>query len=325
MADSQAREQTNTLVVGISGPSSSGKTTLARLLQRIFCGVDMQPSSGTGSTENKLNTFIIHEDDFYYPDDQIPYTTTKSGERIQDWDTADAIDTSFLAQALAYVRQHGKLPPRLQSKEDQNDKTDSGVEDGLVQDLRRLVGERLGSGTGTESQKPKTIAFMEGFLLYSAPDANKDKSPLRVVQDQIHLPLFLPASYTNVKTRREARSGYVTIGPVPDAPEPETKSSLGSKGEPIDLEAEDDRPPQNFWVDPPGYVDDIVWPRYVEDHAWLLIADEGVEGGLVERVGEGVDVRADAGVRVAPGRGNLGMDVVLKWAVEEVLGFYAGL
>ncbi|KAJ5884464.1 Phosphoribulokinase/uridine kinase [Penicillium tannophilum] len=326
MADAQAREQTNTLVVGISGPSSSGKTTLARLLQRIFCGVDlMQPSSGTGTAENKLNTFIIHEDDFYYPDDQIPYTTTKSGERIQDWDTADAIDTKFLAQALAYVRQHGKLPPRLQSKEDQNDKTDSGVEDGLVQDLRKLVGERLGSGTGTESQKPKTIAFMEGFLLYSAPDANKDKSPLRAVQDQIHLPLFLPAAYTNVKTRREARSGYVTIGPVPDAPEPEPKSSVGSKDEPIDLEAEDDRPPQNFWVDPPGYVDDIVWPRYVEDHAWLLIADEGVEGGLVEKVGEGVDVRADAGVRVAPGRGKLGMDVVLKWAVEEILGFYAGL
>lgn len=259
------------------------------------------------------------------PIHRIPYTTTKSGERIQDWDTADAIDTKFLAQALAYVRQHGKLPPRLQSKEDQNDKTDSGVEDGLVQDLRKLVGERLGSGTGTESQRPKTIAFMEGFLLYSAPDANKDKSPLRAVQDQIHLPLFLPAAYTNVKARREARSGYVTIGPVPDAPEPEPKSSVGSKDEPIDLEAEDDRPPQNFWVDPPGYVDDIVWPRYVEDHAWLLIADEGVEGGLVEKVGEGVDIRADAGVRVAPGRGKLGMDVVLKWAVEEVLRFYAGL
>ncbi|KAJ5655951.1 Phosphoribulokinase/uridine kinase [Penicillium longicatenatum] len=330
MADSQARGQGNTLVVGISGPSSSGKTTLARLLQRIFCGVDLiQPTPGTGpgTEKERLNTFIIHEDDFYYPDDQIPYTTTKSGERIQDWDTADAIDTNFLAQALAYVRGHGKLPPRLQSKEDQNDETDSGVEDGLVQELRRLVGKRLASNSSTQSQ-PKTIAFMEGFLLYSAPGADKDESPLRAVQDQIHLPLFLPASYTNVKTRREARSGYVTIGPVPDAPtntEAESKSNVGSKDAPIDLEAEDDRPPQNFWVDPPGYVDDIVWPRYVEDHAWLLIADESVEGGLVEKVGEGVDVRVDAGVRIAPGRGQLGMDVVLRWAVEQILEFHAGL
>ena len=41
------------VVVGISGCSSSGKTTLARLLRDIF------PS-----------TFILHEDDFYKPEDQ---------------------------------------------------------------------------------------------------------------------------------------------------------------------------------------------------------------------------------------------------------------
>lgn len=36
------------LIVGVSGGSSSGKTTLARLLRDIF-----------------PNTFILHEDDFY--------------------------------------------------------------------------------------------------------------------------------------------------------------------------------------------------------------------------------------------------------------------
>lgn len=58
-----AETPTQTLIVGISGPSSSGKTTLARLLQRIFCGVNLD-------NKQQLNTFIIHEDDFYYPDDQ---------------------------------------------------------------------------------------------------------------------------------------------------------------------------------------------------------------------------------------------------------------
>jgi nicotinamide/nicotinate riboside kinase len=39
------------LVVGISGASSSGKTTLSRLLRDIF-----------------PNAFVLHEDDFYKED-----------------------------------------------------------------------------------------------------------------------------------------------------------------------------------------------------------------------------------------------------------------
>lgn len=51
---------TKTSIVALSGPSSSGKTTLARLLQRIF----------SSHPEQKISTFIIHEDDFYHPDDK---------------------------------------------------------------------------------------------------------------------------------------------------------------------------------------------------------------------------------------------------------------
>jgi nicotinamide/nicotinate riboside kinase len=41
-------DQPRTIIVGISGCSSSGKTTLARLLRDMF-----------------PETFILHEDDFY--------------------------------------------------------------------------------------------------------------------------------------------------------------------------------------------------------------------------------------------------------------------
>jgi len=167
----------------------------------------------------------------------------------------------------------------------------------VVLELRDVVAKRLASSS-------KTIAFMEGFLLYAPP--GKDHV-LKKVQEFIDLPLFLPASYEDVKRRREARSGYVTIG------------QAESKKE-VDLEAEDEKAPQNFWVDPPGYVDDVVWPRYVEDHAWLLIPEEG-EGDLVKRVGSGLKVRRDVGVKVAPGEG-VDMETVLRWAVEEVLGAY---
>ena len=46
-----AHDNKRVLILGISGCSSSGKTTLARLLRDIF------PS-----------TFILHQDDFYRPE-----------------------------------------------------------------------------------------------------------------------------------------------------------------------------------------------------------------------------------------------------------------
>jgi nicotinamide/nicotinate riboside kinase len=236
---------------------------------------------------------------------RIPYTTTRSGSRIQDWDTVSAIDTTFLSQSLSYVRTHGHLPPRLQSKEDQNEKGASGVPDEVVSELRDRVAEKLASSS---SSLQRTIVFMEGFLLYAPPSTDH---VLRKVHEQIALPLFLPASYENVKRRREGRSGYVTIGPAPEEP----KEKDVKEGGEVDLEGEDDRPPQNFWVDPPGYVDDVVWPRYVEDHAWLLV-EEG-EGDLPH----GLNVRRDVGVKVVPG-GEVDMETMLRWAVKEVLGAY---
>lgn len=44
-------ENRKAVIVGISGASSSGKTTLARLLRDVF-----------------PNTFVLHEDDFYRPE-----------------------------------------------------------------------------------------------------------------------------------------------------------------------------------------------------------------------------------------------------------------
>ncbi|KAJ5779321.1 Phosphoribulokinase/uridine kinase [Penicillium paradoxum] len=310
---SSAPAHEKAVIIGISGPSSSGKTTLARLLQRIFCGVNLDKTT-------HLNTFIIHEDDFYFPDDKIPYMTTPSGTRIQDWDTAAAIDIPFLTQALTYVRENGTLPPRLRSKEDQNSQTESGVSDAVVAELRGVAETRLKGRMGP------TIAFLEGFLLFAPP--GEEGHVLRSVHEAIQLHLFLPAGYGVVKERREGRSGYVTVGP---APEPVEGERDGVHESVVDLEGEDDRPPQNFWVDPPGYVDYVVWPRYVRDHAWLLVAegDDGCgsqesEADLVRRVGDGTRVRTNVGVEVAPGSGSAGMEAVLRWAVELVLDYHLG-
>ncbi|KAN0070602.1 P-loop containing nucleoside triphosphate hydrolase protein [Elaphomyces granulatus] len=328
-------EKRTTIIIGLSGPSSSGKTTLARLLRTIF---------------GLFGAFILHEDDFYYPDDKIPVTTTSSGQLIQDWDTIGAIDLPCLSSALSYVRQHGALPPRLKSKEDQNEATDSGVNAARVERWRTKVGERV-SEQGSGRQRlgrggDPTLVFLEGFLLYAPPAAEDPDHILRPIHNQIDLHLFLPAPYNLVKSRREARSGYMTIGP---APTPSRKpdgddADEKSKWETADLEKGNDGDlPRNFWTDPPGYVDDIVWPRYVEDHAWLLLPQDEVKevesrGGecgqpqarkalpideLLKIVGQGANVRTDAGVFVAPGHGMRPMTEILDWAVKEILKYLA--
>ncbi|PYH45256.1 ribosylnicotinamide kinase [Aspergillus saccharolyticus JOP 1030-1] len=357
-----------TLIIGISGPSSSGKTTLARLLHRIFNLSDTatEPAAAAAASAAPLKSLLIHEDDFYHPDDKIPLTTLPNGTTLQNWDTADALDLAFLAASLSYIRSEGRLPPRLRSKEDQNDtqpasSSDStsaaaasvSVEEELVGELqgrvRRVIAQRDSSArAGVEAGR--TIAFMEGFLLFAppapSPSSSASSHPLREVHDRLDGRLFLPAAYDTVKERRERRSGYVTIGaapapPVVHGPPSESLSTAAEtpnhKPEEIDLEAEDDRPPQNFWKDPPGYVDDIVWPNYVKDHAWLLLPAQGTDDDddddddddrllketdtqeLVRLVGQGTRLRRDAGVTVAPGRGDRPMAEILEWAVEEVL------
>ena len=34
----------------------------------------------------------------------------------------------------------------------------------------------------------------------------------------------------------------------------------------------------DFWFDPPGYIDEVVWPNYVRDHVWMFVNGD-VEGG----------------------------------------------
>ena len=202
-----------TLIVGISGPSSSGKTTLSRHLRDILPG-----------------TFILHEDDFYKPDGEIP-----EHDGVADWDCLESLDLDALRKALKHIRSHGVPPPELVSKEDLNSVGDSGVDHSVVADLKQRAAEFAEARTGIR------VAIVDGFLLFS--------EEMKDVRDLFDVKLFLRTDYATAKTRREARKGYVTI--------------------------------EGFWEDPPGYVDRIVWPNYVKDHAFLFEGDD-VQGSPKE-------------------------------------------
>jgi nicotinamide/nicotinate riboside kinase len=235
------------LLVGISGPSSSGKTTLSRLLR------DILPS-----------TYILHLDDFYLHDSQIPVH-----DGLQDWDCIESLDLVAFRKALEHIKHHGVPPPDLVSKEDQNAIGKNEVGDAEVQSWK-VKAEEIIDATGWD--RNRKIAIIDGFLLYS--------EDMKEIRELFDVKLFLTTDYDLVKKRREARTGYVTI--------------------------------EGFWEDPPGYVDNIVWPNYVRDHSFLFEKGD-VNGQLDEATCKRV------GVIGMPNEMRQDMSKCLEWAIDVLL------
>ncbi|KAF2624202.1 P-loop containing nucleoside triphosphate hydrolase protein [Macroventuria anomochaeta] len=240
------------LLVGVSGPSSSGKTTLSRLLRDIFPPKQLS---------------VVHLDDFYLTDAEIP---VKNG--VQDWDCLESLDLPGLRSALQHIKQHGRSPGWLVSKEDQNSVGEHGVSTRVTNELRRELEALL---RAHPDWRDRRICIVDGFLLFS--------EEMKDIRELFDVRVFLRTSYEATKKRREARSGYVTL--------------------------------EGFWEDPPGYVDDIVWPNYVKDHKFLF-EDGDVDAELDEEVLE------KTGIYGMPQEAEGDMEVCLRWAVgvlEDVI------
>ncbi|KAJ4200490.1 ribosylnicotinamide kinase [Fusarium falciforme] len=117
------------------------------------------------------------------------------------------------------------------------------------------------------------LCLLDGFLLFSPSMA--------AIKPNLDIKLFLRTTYAKAKARREARDGYVTL--------------------------------EGFWADPPGYVDKIVWPNYVEQHAWMF------QGGDVE--GEfKMDVLEKERIKVQDKVGVDGdIEKTFEWTVDTIL------
>nr|POE96445.1 nicotinamide riboside kinase [Quercus suber] len=166
----------NALILGISGPSSSGKTTLARLLRDIF-----------------PNVFLIHEDDFYKTDTEIP---KHPGTDLADWDCLESIDVVGFERTLRFIRETGSVPSDFVSKEDKNSVGKVDVDRSLIEDLRWKASRWM-------FQDVPPIAIVDGFLLFS--------EDMQRIRENFDVKIFLRTDYATAKQRREARSGYVTL------------------------------------------------------------------------------------------------------------------
>jgi len=305
-----------TIIIGLSGPSSSGKTTLARLLRSI-CNVSVTvpvaDEDGTGKKEYRLSLFILHQDDFYKTDKDVPWVTVSSpthGTRTeQDWDCVGSLDLPLFRSTLSHVRKHGTLPPDIVSIEDQNSVGDVHVTSDEVNSLHEqmrswfeaIVRKHVATDTHAEVPREIRICVLEGFLLYPPSPrsagfastahglAGDETDDLVELYDLSHellsAKLFLPCTKSQMVERREKRTGYVTL--------------------------------EGFWTDPPGYVEDVVWVNYGRYHGWMYQGD--VEAEVFDE-----QSCTDAGVKVFLGpKKEVGRDTMkesLDWGAGEVKG-----
>lgn len=204
-----------TIVIGLTGASSSGKSTLACILSRILPRCQ-----------------IMHEDDFFKPETEIPYDESR---KDRDWDCPEAIDFVKLKHTLRVLKDpknyessletivrdtgrgyydyilHSTEPPR----NDANFKSNEAIIVELQSQVRSLFEKYI-----IEEYR---IILLDGFLLLH------DEELLTLVD----FTLFFKTNYQSLRHRREKRK--YTVG-------------------------------EDVWIDPPGYFDEFVWPGYFKYH-----------------------------------------------------------
>jgi nicotinamide/nicotinate riboside kinase len=158
--------------LGISGLSSSGKTTLSRHLRAL-----LEPCA-----------FIVHQDDFFLADRLVP----RRAGGLQDWDCAEAINWARLTAALDRVRTSGALPADLKSHQDTSPVDAAGAEQSRVADdtvLRLQRKLRAAAAAAAEGVAAASVAIVDGFLMlheHSPIESTMDaKILLRVPRDTV--------------------------------------------------------------------------------------------------------------------------------------------
>jgi len=172
-----------TYLIGVGGATCSGKTTLAKHLQKCLPG-----------------SFIVHQDDFAPPVEHIPF---REDLGIQDWDDPEgAIDWPRMRAAVDHVKKTGKLPEEHKSHHDINSNTEFPLPAAMTEFWKERFTEAMQKHSAELGNENEIInwAIMDGFLLYYDKD----------IREGTDVRLMLRVPHTVLKARRDARKAYMT-------------------------------------------------------------------------------------------------------------------
>ncbi|KAJ2597095.1 ribosylnicotinamide kinase [Coemansia sp. RSA 1804] len=232
------------IVFGLSGPSCSGKTTVALNLLKLF-----------------PRTVIIHQDDFYKPNSQIPVNEALG---LEDWDCPASFDMDMIVEEICVLRKRlcnmaadgitdgfNAIRSSFASQwANPPDDVDKVVDGDVLESLKTKILHTL--QIESLDKTPFSLVLVDGILLFhdSKPNATD-------INAEFDAGLFLYAQYDTLKQRREARSGYATK--------------------------------EGIWTDPPGYFDSIVWPNFIKYHKRFIHEHPQLLGNVINTARVGAD------------------------------------
>ncbi|AAS54832.2 AGR342Cp [Eremothecium gossypii ATCC 10895] len=160
-----------TLLVGIGGCSSSGKSTIAKLAVQVL-----------------EDAVLVHQDDFYRHDDEVPFDEEY---QIGNWDVPEALDMAQFERELDHIRATGRPAAKLVHNGNIDDVGKFGISEEYLEELRRRYRGRIS----------QPVVLVDGFMLY-----HDDK-----VAARFDCRLLVRAPYATMKARRASRGGYKTL------------------------------------------------------------------------------------------------------------------
>ena len=174
---STASNEPTVFLLGISGPSSAGKTTLAHILSSVF----------TPHVQ-----LLLHGDDFCKDISLIP---TCNG--YIDADGPSGVDFEKLVETLDYVKANGAKPPSnfTSWQSDVFPGQEARALRMVPQDTLKQLRDKVSSQLGDAKY---TIVIIEGFLLYH----------LSEVRRRLDGKLFVRLDHQEARRRRLTRPSY---------------------------------------------------------------------------------------------------------------------